>query len=121
MTLGEVIRLYRESNRMPMQVFADRAGLSKGYISMLEKGKHPQNGKKIVPSYETISKVARGMGVTINDLISSLDGDQEILLDYEKNEYFDLTATESDLIALYRNADQEGQNAIMTIAKAVQK
>ena len=41
MTLGDVIKEYREKNKMTMQDFADRAGLSKGLISMLEKSRRP--------------------------------------------------------------------------------
>ena len=34
--LGDIIKEYRKSHRMSMDSFAERAGLSKPYISMLE-------------------------------------------------------------------------------------
>ena len=40
MTLGELIREYREQHSMSMEEFARLSGLSKGYISMLEKNKN---------------------------------------------------------------------------------
>lgn len=36
MTLGQIIRAYREENSMSMDSFAKASGLSKGYISQLE-------------------------------------------------------------------------------------
>ena len=44
MELNELIKLFRETNDYTMQEFADRCGLSKGYISMLEKGVQPRRG-----------------------------------------------------------------------------
>ena len=76
MTLSEIIKTYRQKNRLTMQEFADRAHLSKGYVSMLEKGRHPKNNKPIVPSLETMFKIAAVLGVTIDELFNSLDGQQ---------------------------------------------
>ena len=78
MNLGELIRNYRNANGLTMQDFAARSGLSKGYISMLEKGKHPQNDKPIVPSIDTFSKVAKAMHTNLNELLVMVDGDQLI-------------------------------------------
>ena len=36
MKLSEYIKNYRKANKMTLQEFADKAGLSKGYISQLE-------------------------------------------------------------------------------------
>lgn len=38
LTLGEMIRLFREHSGMSMQDFAEKAGITKAYISLLEKG-----------------------------------------------------------------------------------
>ena len=67
-----------------MQDFATRSGLSKGYISMLEKGKHPQNNKPIVPSIDTFGKVAKAMCISLNELLVMVDDDQLIDLSEEK-------------------------------------
>ena len=75
MTLGEYIKGYRKSNDMTMDDFAKKSGLSKGYISMLEKNRHPQNGKPITPTLETCKKAASAMGLSVNDLLGKLDPD----------------------------------------------
>ena len=45
-----------------MQEFANMANLSKGYISMIENGRNPQNKRALVPSIETYSKTCWGDG-----------------------------------------------------------
>lgn len=78
MTLGEYIKAYRKNNDMTMDDFARKSGLSKGYISMLEKNRHPQNGKPITPTLETCKKAATAMGLSVNDLLAKLDPDTPI-------------------------------------------
>lgn len=56
MTLGEYIKGYRKSNDMTMDDFAKKSGLSKGYISMLEKNRHPQNGKPSRPPWKPVKR-----------------------------------------------------------------
>ena len=47
MTLGDIVRKYRESNNMSLAEFAQACSLSKGYISMLENNINPRNNKPI--------------------------------------------------------------------------
>ena len=46
-----------------MDELAKRAGLSKPYISMLEKNKNSKNGKPIIPSIRTYYKLATAMNI----------------------------------------------------------
>lgn len=78
MTIGKVIKEYREKNHLTMQDFADKVGLSKGYISMLERGVHPQNGKEIIPSIATVNKIATAMNISIDALLETTDPLQKI-------------------------------------------
>lgn len=78
MKIGSVLKEYRATHDLSMQEFADRSGLSKGYISMLEKGTHPQNGKEIIPSIETVQKIASVMGISVDTLLEMVDSDQRI-------------------------------------------
>lgn len=63
-----------------MQVFADKSGLSKGYISMLESGKNPRTGEPIVPSLKTIDGCAVAMGTDFNTLFKAIDPDSMVSL-----------------------------------------
>lgn len=80
MKLGEIIRKHREENNMTMDSFAQKAGLTKGYISMLEKGKHPKTQKPIDPSLSTIKQISEVLGIELNDLLQMLDDEQPINL-----------------------------------------
>ena len=78
MKLGELLKLYRTEHKLSMDAFCELSDLTKGYISMLEKNEHPKSKKPIVPSYETIEKIAKGMQISVESLIDMLDDDQEI-------------------------------------------
>lgn len=71
--LGQIIKQYRYDNNLTMREFADKCGLSNGYISMLERGKHPQSKRYLVPSMDTIKKLCAGMGISVQDLFSVMD------------------------------------------------
>lgn len=80
MLLGEVIRKYRKDHDMTLQEFADKADLTKGYISMLERNYNPRNGGAIVPSLRTYNKVAVAMDMTIDDLMQMVNSDSMVSL-----------------------------------------
>ncbi len=78
MTLGEIIKKYRTTHNLSMDAFSDRSGISKAYISLLEKNKHPKTGKEIAPSIQSIKQAADGMGMDFNILFGMLDGNVTI-------------------------------------------
>lgn len=75
MKLGDFIYGYRKKNKLSMDEFAKKSGISKAYISLLEKGFHPRNNKPIIPSVETIKKAAAAMNMSFDELFSSIDQD----------------------------------------------
>lgn len=78
MTLGEIIKSYRSEHQISMDTFAERSGISKAYISLLEKNKHPKTGKPIVPSLSIIKQAADCMSIDFDKLIKLIDGDVDI-------------------------------------------
>lgn len=73
MTLGDIISQYRREHGLSMDKFAELSGISKGYISMLEKNR-TQRGGEPTPSIETYRNVARAVGVDTDALIRMVDG-----------------------------------------------
>lgn len=73
MTLSEIIKDYRKQHRMSQRQLAINSGLSNAYISMLESGINPNNGKPLVPSIPILKKLAVGMNSTIDELLQSAD------------------------------------------------
>lgn len=76
MKLGELIKSYRKIHNLSLGQFAEKAGLSKMYLSMLEKNYNPSTGKEILPSTTTFQKCAKAMGISIDQLLENLDNDQ---------------------------------------------
>ena len=68
-----------------MRSFADKSGLSRAYISLLEKNNRPGSNKPIVPSLNTIKKAAKGMSLDFNELFNMLDSDQLVRLEDEED------------------------------------
>lgn len=74
MHLGEIIYKYRTVNRISMDAFSEKSGISKSYISLLEKNKHPKTGKPIEPSIACIKQAAKGLNMDFDTLFNQLDG-----------------------------------------------
>lgn len=73
MTLGDIISEYRKNTGMSMERFAETAGISKAYVSMLERNR-TQRGDEPSPSIETYRSVARAIGLDVDELIRKVDG-----------------------------------------------
>lgn len=85
MTLGDTVKNYREVNNLSMDEFAKRCSLSKGYISMIENNINPRNNKPIAPTLPSITKIACGMGIELDELLKLIDGNQPITLPAKRN------------------------------------
>lgn len=81
MTLGDIIKKYRIEHHLSMDDFSKKSGISKAYISLLEKNMHPKTGKNIAPSVQYIKQAADGMNMDFNVLFSMIDGD--VTLEFE--------------------------------------
>ena len=114
MTLGDIIRSYRETNNITLGEFANTCSLSKGYISMLENNINPRNNKPISPTLPSMAKVASGMGIDLDTLLKMLDKKQPVQLVSDKVDFsvptftIDYQTSDADKkfqqrIALYAN------------------
>ena len=73
MTIGELIHSYRLKHNITMGDFAKRSGLSKGYISMLEKNENPRTGQPIKPTTKTLLATAQAMHISVPTLMEQLN------------------------------------------------
>lgn len=73
MYLGKIIKSYREINKMTMEDFSKASGLSRGYISMLEKNENTRTHKEIVPTIDCIQKCAKAMFMPYDELFNMID------------------------------------------------
>lgn len=97
MILGEIIYQYRHENQLSMDDFSKLSGISKPYISMLEKNKNSSNGKPIIPSLPTLKKVATATNMSLDELLYLLDRDQPIKIPGKKKSTPLLSEDEKDI------------------------
>ena len=74
MTLGEVIKTYREEHGLSMRDFAKLSGLSNTMISNYEHGVSKKTGEALIPSLGNVAKIASAMGIEIEDLVKMCGG-----------------------------------------------
>ena len=60
--IGKHVRTYRRERQMTQEVLAERAGISKQFLSRLELGKG-------IPSVETLLSLCEALELTPNDLL----------------------------------------------------
>lgn len=112
MELKTFINSYRTEHNLTMEQFAKLASLSKGYISMLEKGYNPQTGKKIIPSISALNNIAIATGTDLDHLLKILD-DIEVSLDSPAQDLIISNPQEEQLIIGYRNLTTANQKELL--------
>ena len=112
MVLKTFINSYRTEHNLTMEQFAKSASLSKGYISMLEKGYNPQTGKKIIPSISALNNIAIATGTDLDHLLKIID-DIEVSLDSPAQDLIISNPQEEQLIIGYRNLTTANQKELL--------
>lgn len=109
MYIGEWIKQYREEKEMSMQQFAEACGCTKAYISLLEKVVNPNSKKPISPTIDTVKNIAKVAGLSVDEFLKVLDGEQPITVNAPKHDDFtgvskieELTEREHNHITQYR-------------------
>lgn len=112
MELKTFINSYRTEHNLTMEQFAKSTSLSKGYISMLEKGYNPQTGKKIIPSISALNNIAIATGTDLDHLLKIID-DIEVSLDSPAQDLIISNPQEEQLIIGYRNLTTANQKELL--------
>ena len=120
MTLGEIIKNYRINQRLSQRQFATACQLSNGYISMIEEGLNPKTAEPILPSIATLKKIADGMGMPLNELLTTADDmpviieeDQKTPVSHEDNE------RSKEFISLYTQLTPDQQAMLISQIKGL--
>lgn len=85
MYIGEIIKNYRTKYNLSQRAFAKRTSLSPSYINTLEKVYNPKTGKPYSVTTDAAVELAKAMCITIDDLLKSLNPDQEFNLTLNQN------------------------------------
>lgn len=119
MNLGDIIKKYRTEHEISQDIFAERSGLSKAYVSILERNYNPKSKKAPIPSLETIKAVSFAIGADFNDVIALLDGNLKVSLEKEPAE--EISELESELIKMFRLIPADSQPLVLSMIKAAIK
>ena len=68
MKLSIFVKNYRDKASLTLDQLSEKSGLSKGFLSRLEKGGFDQKNV----SLETIIKLANGFGIKVKDILDAL-------------------------------------------------
>ena len=107
MKLSELIIEYRREHGISQRQMASQCSLSTGYISLIEKEINPQTGKPMVPSLAVLNKLAKGMGITLDNLLSVCD-DMPV----------DISATEKTVLDEKDGLDLEIAEIILSLTES---
>ena len=129
MDIKDYVYNYRKEHGLSMQAFGKKCGLSRAYISILEKGINPTTGKHFIPGLATLKRIADCTGADIENLIKMLDGDESVIVNHvaaSTGKITELTEQEILLINKYRQLDADSQEDVedyiaMKLAKAQRK
>lgn len=67
--LGETIKQYRQDEGLSLRELAAKCELSHAYIASLENDLDGRSGKSPRPTVETLKALAKGMGMTLENLM----------------------------------------------------
>ena len=119
-TIGEVIRRYREDHNLSQRQFALKCNISNGYISMLEKGINPKTNEPIMPSIAALKAISSAMNISLNDLLIQAD-DMPVNLSLE----LELQSSPRDdsrlleFVDLFQKLTNEQQSLIISQIKGI--
>ena len=72
MKLSDIVKQYREEHGLSQREFAKHCDLSNSLIANVERELNTA-GKPFTPSFETIQKIANGMGLSASDILHQMD------------------------------------------------
>lgn len=111
---GDWLLQVRKRGNLSQEKVAERAGLSKNYISIIERDKrHPVSGSLPLPSRETVISLAH-----------AVNQPEHIALQMAGYAHEEIEASQSDehtLLTYFRELDEKERRAIMAVAESFKK
>jgi len=115
MKLSEYVKNYRTSHGLSLRAFAEKCGCSHQYLDKLEKDNIES------PSFGQLLKIAKAMGMTLHELIGTVD-DMEIKLVYDDIvSDLEITTTPNEMTSTYNRLNEYNKRIIRTMAESLVK
>lgn len=67
--LGHLLKEMRLERGISLREFSSDLGISHAYLSKLEKGVDPRTGKTVIPTIETLTKIAEGLSIPAKEFL----------------------------------------------------
>ena len=67
--LKDLLRKTRIERGLSLREFGELLSISHSYLNKLEKGVDPRTGKKIIPTIDTLSKIAKGLDMPLEGFL----------------------------------------------------
>ena len=67
-----------KENNLTLEELSAKTGLTKQYLSMLENNKNSRTKKPIIPSIRTLNKLADGMNMSLDELLTDPDEQDQL-------------------------------------------
>ena len=115
MKLSEYVKNYRTSHELSLRAFAEKCGCSHQYLDKLEKDNIES------PSFGQLLKIAKAMGMTLHELIGTVD-DMEIKLVYDEIvSDLKITTAPNEMTSTYNRLNEYNKQMIRTMAESLIK
>lgn len=125
MKLQEILKQYRVEHQLSLRAFAKACGLSNGYLSLLEGGINPKTGERLSPTVETLEKIAKGMGISLDSLFNMMGDNEPFAInadpDYELREELKNNPQLRMLLSASSGLSDEDMQMLISIAKKINK
>lgn len=121
MKLSEIVKKYRDEHGLSLRAFAQRCGVSHSVIYNVENEQNSV-GDPFTPSFETMQKIAVGMGLSVNDLLREIE-DMPIYTS-EVDEMREELRANPDLrmlLSASRNLDAEDIRQLVALAERMNR
>ena len=131
MTVGRLIKSYREKANLTQKELGEKLGVTESYISQYERGKR-------VPKPDTLTRIAEALGVSIETLASDLEKQRQyyesrvfstsgkrVLISYEDlslaMDQSEIDDIEERIRIFVHNLNAEGQTKILAYVEDISK
>lgn len=78
MAFGDTLRKVRKSKKLTIVELAEKAGVDKTYLSVLE------NKKRKNPSMKIFVKICDALNITVESFLKSMNEDEKVIMEFEK-------------------------------------
>lgn len=119
MTLASFIKQYRAKHDISQRQFAAMCGVSHAYISLVENERDYKTGRKMKVSIGKLMLIAKGMGISLHELFSSID-DMDVAINENvyKTAPTPMTEAEAALLELFKRVPADKQNLVLGMIRA---